>query len=52
MINVSFTHEEVHVMLSSIDNCLRSCHDGGPGQGCPDCEKLQGVRAKLQTEVG
>ncbi|GAB6151981.1 hypothetical protein JCM17380_07310 [Desulfosporosinus burensis] len=47
MSTIDLTPEEVQVILSSIDNCLKTCKEGGAGTGCSDCTKLQGVKEKL-----
>lgn len=47
--SINLTAEEVKVILQSIDNCLKTCKEGGVGTGCPDCTKLQGVKDKLQA---
>jgi hypothetical protein len=47
--NINLTPEEVQVILNSIDNCLKTCQEGGAGKGCPDCTELQGVKDKLQA---
>jgi hypothetical protein len=47
--NINLTPEEVQVILNSMDNCLKTCKEGGVGKGCPDCTKLQGVKDKLQA---
>lgn len=47
--NISLTPEEIKVILSSIENCLKTCKEGGSGKACPDCEKLLGVKDKLQA---
>lgn len=49
MANINLTPEEVKVILSSIENCLKTCKEGGTGNACPDCTKLQGVKDKLQA---
>lgn len=47
--NISLTPEEIQVILSSFDNCLKTCKEGGAGKGCPDCTKLQEIKEKLQA---
>ena len=47
--NINLTPEEIQVIINSIDNCLKTCKEGGAGTGCPDCTKLQGVKEKLQA---
>ena len=47
--NINLTPEEIQVILSSIENCLKTCKEGGTGNDCPDCAKLLGVKAKLQA---
>jgi hypothetical protein len=47
--NINLTPEEIQVILNSIDNCLKTCKEGGIGKGCPDCSKLQGVKDKIQA---
>ena len=47
--NINLTPEEIQVIINSIDNCLKTCKEGGVGTGCPDCTKLQGVKDKLQA---
>jgi len=47
--NINLTPEEVQVILNSMDNCLKTCKEGGVGKGCPDCTKLQGLKDKLQA---
>ncbi|GAB6152272.1 hypothetical protein JCM17380_10220 [Desulfosporosinus burensis] len=47
--NINLTPEEVQVILSSINNCLKTCKEGGTGSGCSDCTKLQGVKDKLMA---
>ena len=49
MENISLTPEEIKVILSSIENCLKTCKEGGTGNACPDCAKLLGVKDKLQA---
>ena len=46
---INLTPEEIKVILSSIDNCLKTCKEGGTGTGCPDCTKLQAVKEKLMA---
>ena len=47
--NINLTPEEIQVILSSIENCLKTCKEGGTGNACPDCAKLLGVKEKLQA---
>jgi len=47
--NINLTPEEIKAILNSIDNCLKTCKEGGTGKGCPDCTKLQEVKVKLQA---
>jgi len=47
--NINLTSEEVQSILKSMDNCLKTCKEGGAGKGCPDCTKLQGLKDKLQA---
>ena len=47
--NINLTSEEIQVILNSIDNCLKTCKEGGDSKGCPDCTKLQGAKDKLQA---
>ena len=49
---IDLTGEEINILLKSGSNCLNTCHEGGPGQHCPDCQKLQYVMSKLQAGVG
>ena len=46
---INLTPEEVQVILLSIENCLKTCKEGGPNTGCPDCTKLQAVKDKLMA---
>lgn len=44
---IDLSQKEIDVVKRSIDNCLRTCHQGGPEQGCPECQSLRGVLTKL-----
>ena len=47
--NINLTPEEIQVIMNSIENCLKTCKEGGSSKGCPDCSKLQEVKEKLQA---
>lgn len=47
MPTLNLTHQEVEMIKKSIDNCLKTCHQGGASGGCPDCQSLQQLLTKL-----
>jgi hypothetical protein len=47
--NIDLTGDEINILLKSGNNCLDTCHEGGPGHRCPDCQRLQQVMTKLQA---
>ena len=49
MANINLTPEEIQVILNSIDNCLKTCKEGGASTGCSDCTKLEVVKDKLKA---
>jgi len=48
MSSIDLSRTEAQAVLRSIDNCLGTCHEGGPSAGCPDCEQLESVKNKLK----
>ncbi|AHF08507.1 hypothetical protein [Desulfitobacterium metallireducens] len=49
--NIELTKDEVEILLKSGRHCLGTCEEGGPGQECPDCQRLQQVMDKLKAGV-
>ncbi|MGE5576549.1 MAG: hypothetical protein ACM3TT_05060 [Syntrophothermus sp.] len=47
MIHLDLTPEELTVIRKSIDNCLKTCKEGGAEKGCDDCRLLEKVLGKL-----
>lgn len=47
MAMIDFSAEELDVIRKSLTNCRNTCHDGGPGTGCPDCQRIDAVMTKL-----
>lgn len=52
MSSIDLKAEEVTIILKSLKHCLDTCKEGGTEAKCPECEKVQGVMAKLQASVG
>jgi len=48
---LTLTGPEANLLLKAMKHCLNTCHEGGPNQGCAECEALQQLTAKLQAEV-
>lgn len=47
MAMIDLTTDELEVIRKSLNNCKSTCHDGGPSTGCPDCQKIDAVLAKI-----
>lgn len=47
MPKIELSSQEIELLKRSIDHCLSTCHQGGIEQGCPDCQSLRDVLAKL-----
>lgn len=47
--NIDLTEEEIGVLLKSGSHCLSTCHEGGPDQHCPDCQRLERAMVKLKA---
>jgi len=47
MLTLSLTDKEIDLLKKSINHCLKTCREGGPENGCKDCEALEGVLTRL-----
>lgn len=48
MAMIDLAADELEVIRKSLNNCRNTCHEGGPSKGCPDCQKIDAVLAKIR----
>ncbi|WP_206811460.1 hypothetical protein [Paradesulfitobacterium ferrireducens] len=45
---IDFSEDELEVIRKSLNNCRNTCDEGGPIKGCPECQKIDAVLAKIR----
>ncbi len=47
MITITLNEQEIELLMTSINHCLKTCHQGSAAEGCKDCQALEAVLARL-----